>query len=179
MLSKLSSDAALRGPHMVDERRKMEYNSVKFEALAVGVLGECHSADSELTRQMLEQKVPFFGKKTAIDVAYTADSLDFLSHSAAQDKITNVRIIIFLRRTVIKHPLTGIFLTGRYPSSFPPHCLGLSPARITQDWHGAIKQGRTLGSILLAIFFPIFASRLVNGTWKRGAVRRRSEGGCW
>ena len=101
MLSKLSSDAAVRGPHMVDERRKMEHNSVKFEALAVGVLGQCHSADAELTRRMLEQKVPLFGKKTAIDVAHSTGSLDFLSHSAAQDKINKVGILFLWG--VIKH----------------------------------------------------------------------------
>lgn len=90
MLLKLSEHPALTGPHMVEQRTKMVKNSRKFEALAVGVLEGCKLADADQARLALETKVKMFGNKTTVDLAHSADSLDFLSHSATQDKINKV-----------------------------------------------------------------------------------------
>lgn len=90
MLLKLSEDLSLAGPHMVEQRTKMVKNSQKFEALAVGVLEGCNVADADQAKEALETKVHLFGGKTTVDLAHSADSLDFLSHSATQDKINKV-----------------------------------------------------------------------------------------
>lgn len=90
MLLRLSADRALRGPHMVEERRKMKHNAQKFEQLAVGVLSQCHFADAAQTRLMLQSPIEVFDGQTPIHVAWLSDSLDFLSHPAAQDQINKV-----------------------------------------------------------------------------------------
>eukprot|EP00043_Microstomoeca_roanoka_P012869 m.125275 g.125275 ORF g.125275 m.125275 type:complete len:1533 (-) comp15614_c1_seq2:98-4696(-) len=87
ILDRLSTHHALSGPHLAEERAKMKHNSKKFENLAVGVLEECHNSDSNLTAQMLHAKNPMFNKKNAINIAYDANSLAFLSHPAVQSVI--------------------------------------------------------------------------------------------
>ena len=71
----------------MDERAKMKYNAKKFEELAVGVLTECQSADADKTGAMLHAKIDLFKNKNAIQVAYEADSLMFLSHQATQSVV--------------------------------------------------------------------------------------------
>eukprot|EP00043_Microstomoeca_roanoka_P012871 m.125316 g.125316 ORF g.125316 m.125316 type:complete len:1141 (-) comp15614_c1_seq5:98-3520(-) len=87
ILERLSTHRALAGPHLAEEREKMKYNSKKFETLAVGVLQECHNSDSNLTAEMLHVKNSMFNKKNAINIAYDANSLAFLSHPAVQSVI--------------------------------------------------------------------------------------------
>eukprot|EP00049_Salpingoeca_infusionum_P018811 m.358873 g.358873 ORF g.358873 m.358873 type:complete len:1618 (-) comp18327_c0_seq1:37-4890(-) len=89
ILSSLSKHPAVQGPHLVDERQKMKHNSVKFEKLATGVLDECHSTDSNVTGLMLHEPIGMFGKKNAIQVAFEAESLEFLAHAATQSAINS------------------------------------------------------------------------------------------
>uniref|UniRef100_UPI0031F5DB14 TRPM2 chanzyme n=1 Tax=Salpingoeca rosetta (strain ATCC 50818 / BSB-021) TaxID=946362 RepID=UPI0031F5DB14 len=87
ILERLSTHRALQGPHLAEERAKMQHNAKKFEELAVGVLGECHGSDSHMASEMLHSKNDMFNKKNAINIAYDAKSLAFLSHPATQSVI--------------------------------------------------------------------------------------------
>lgn len=90
MLKNLSEDRSLRGPQMAEEREKMRHNAEKFERLAVQVLAQCYNADIDKTRKMLEKPIEEFNGATSIHMAFITNSLEFLSHPAAQDKINKV-----------------------------------------------------------------------------------------
>ncbi|EGD73753.1 nudix-type domain-containing protein 9 isoform b [Salpingoeca rosetta] len=89
ILERLSTHRALQGPHLAEERAKMKKTSKKFEKLAVGVLEECHNADSRRAAEMLHSRNDMFNKKNAIRIAYDANSLAFLSHTATQSVINS------------------------------------------------------------------------------------------
>lgn len=91
VLRGMSHSAALYGPHMVEVRAKMRKNAAKFEQLAIGVVNECYEADTNVTAKVLKRPIALFRNDNSLKLAYSADSLEFLSQRAAIDQIDKVR----------------------------------------------------------------------------------------
>lgn len=61
-----------------------------FEAIAIGVLGECFTADEFKAKTMLVRVLPSYGGTTNLQLAVESGNKQFISHQCCQNLLNNI-----------------------------------------------------------------------------------------
>eukprot|EP00049_Salpingoeca_infusionum_P015657 m.306405 g.306405 ORF g.306405 m.306405 type:complete len:1729 (-) comp15922_c0_seq1:74-5260(-) len=94
ILHRLKNHHVLRGPHLADERQKMQKIRRKFEALATETLESCYETDSQLARQLLLNPVAVVEDTSTqkplniLQLSSKCELQSFIAHRATQAVIT-------------------------------------------------------------------------------------------
>lgn len=66
------------------------FYSSEFESMAIGVLGECFTADEPKSKTLLIRAIPSYGDTTLLQLAVEAGNKEFVGHQACQNLLTNI-----------------------------------------------------------------------------------------
>lgn len=58
--------------------------------MAIGVLGECFTADEFKSKTLLVRVLPSYGQTTLLQLAVEANNIEFVSHQACQNLLNNI-----------------------------------------------------------------------------------------
>ena len=61
-----------------------------FEHLAYGVLNECFKRDKDNTHMLLVRNLVTWQEQTLFSIAYSAEQLNFMGHTACQTKLNYI-----------------------------------------------------------------------------------------
>eukprot|EP00730_Choanoeca_flexa_P005209 TRINITY_DN11904_c0_g1_i7.p1 TRINITY_DN11904_c0_g1~~TRINITY_DN11904_c0_g1_i7.p1 ORF type:complete len:1110 (+),score=209.84 TRINITY_DN11904_c0_g1_i7:56-3331(+) len=90
LLRRMGQSKVLSKPHLEEARESMLANADKFEALATGVLSDCHASDADKTTLLLTSKSNVFPTMSVMDAAFSGRHLDFMAHPSLQTVVNRL-----------------------------------------------------------------------------------------